>query len=111
MTRLDPVQIFRRVFDEVSKAFRMKLVDTEISMELDHKDGDSVHSVPLHKHMKGVGVLDISECRVIMVHGGSVKISPDHEDEIWVDLAEGTHQVAACRVKSENSNIYIVARS
>lgn len=111
MVKIDVAQIFKRSYDAVSQALKVKLVDTGFAIELDHKDGDSVHSVPLHKHLKGEGILDISECRVIMVHGGSAKMSPHPEDDVWFDVAEGTHIIAACRVKSEDAGTYIVARS
>ena len=110
--RYDANQCIKRAYDPESQSFKMIPSDeTSFAIELDHKDGDSVYSVPIHKHLKGVGELDIFDCRVVMVHGGSVSISPDPEDDVWVLLAPGTHEIAACRIKSDDVNTYIVARS
>lgn len=39
---LDPVHMIQIAFEEDSEAFRVKLADAEINMELNSEDGDSV---------------------------------------------------------------------
>lgn len=42
--KLDSLQIQRNMYDADSKAIRAKMVSTEMSIELNHEDGDSVTS-------------------------------------------------------------------
>jgi hypothetical protein len=88
-TKRDPNQIQQMEHDESSNAKRVRLIDTEISMELDHQDGDSVTSHPaklvvsvmnLTSEDNGdeiVPPIDCSSIREIEVHvegSGSVEV-------------------------------------
>ena len=44
LSKLDAFQIIKTVFNEISSAIAVKIVDTAFSMELDAADGDSVIS-------------------------------------------------------------------
>ena len=110
--KYDANQCLKMAYDPESNSFRMMPSDeTSFAIELDHKDGDSVYSVPMHKYMKGQGELNVSDCRVVTVYGSSIKLSPHPTDDVWFDLAPGTHEIAACRLKCEDDNTYVVARS
>lgn len=49
ITKMDPAQIQRASFDEEQMAVRVLMSPTEIAIELNHEDGDSVYS---HKKMQ-----------------------------------------------------------
>ena len=55
-TKKDPTQIAQFEHDEASNAKRVKMIDTEISMELDHNDGDSVTAHPVNLIVSAIGV-------------------------------------------------------
>lgn len=44
LTKMDPIQIQRASFDEEKMANRVVMAPTEMSIELNHEDGDSVYS-------------------------------------------------------------------
>lgn len=52
-SKLDPSQIQQMVYDEDSEAMKVKLQELEMSIELDHTDGDSVTAHP-HKAQASV---------------------------------------------------------
>ena len=53
--KLDPAQIWRKVYDHVSESLKVKLNATEINMELDHTDGDSVTAHPAKLSASALG--------------------------------------------------------
>lgn len=105
MEKLDLVHIFRKVFDSASSALKVKLAATEMSMELDHTDGDSVTSHPAKLTASVTGVtssdngsiiipeLDCSSIRSfsISVNGtGSValEVSLSDSEDSWTPVPE-----------------------
>lgn len=109
--RYDANQCLKMAYDPDACAFKMIPSDqTSFAIELDHKDGDSVYSVPIHKNMKGLGEMDISDCVAVHVYGAA-EISLHPSDDIWLPIASGYSPVAACRIRSTSENTYIVARS
>ncbi len=44
-TKIDPIHIQQLVFDEDTESYKMKMVGTEMSVELSHSDGDSVYAI------------------------------------------------------------------
>lgn len=106
--KLDPNQIWRRVYDHVSQALKVKLKNTQINMELNHKDGDSVTAHPAKHLVSAIGVTDedvviippqdissLSVCQIFLkVQEGSeqgaieVQISPVDSGDVWFHLAD-----------------------
>lgn len=130
----DPIRIARDEHDPVSKAKKVKLVSTEIAIELDHNDGDSVTSHPEKLVVKVEGVdagdnasvivpaLDCSSLRQVRVDvdgSGSVKVmvSPEDSGSYFYELgAQGNIlDVCARRIKIESvdavGDVYLVGRS
>lgn len=118
----------RQSYDEEAKA--LKTIPSEemaFHIELDHKDGDSVVSVPTHIHSKELLVpINIEEVRKISVYckEGSVKveISPSPDENYWIQIANlfagesmENREVTACRVRMKRDGVeteaYLVGRS
>lgn len=107
-SKLDPNQITQMEHDEASKAKRVKLADTEISIELDHNDGDSVKAHPAILSASALGAdnndneiipaLDISSMKELMVYVSvqsgtpqgtiQVLVSPMDDGNEYYNLAE-----------------------
>ena len=101
--KLDSVQMQRQCFDSVAKANRVKLTDTEMSMELSHEDGDSITSHPATLVANALGVsnedaevlppLNISSMKrynVYVFHKNDIRqgkldimVSPMNEGDVW----------------------------
>lgn len=119
----------RQSYDEEAKA--LKTIPSEemaFSIELDHKDGDSVISVPHHIHSKELmKPINIEEIRKVSVYckTGNVKveISPSPDEDYWYQIAnlfEGeemeNREVTACRIRLKReggmeTEAYLVGRS
>lgn len=135
-SRLDPTQITQREHDEAAKAKRVKITDTEINMELNHADGDSVTSHPAKLSVSVEGVtaqddgtviipaMDCSSLRHICgnVEGsGTIDVEVSHSDthDSWVTIATNVNEVdvPVCarrvRVRSNNvlGDVHIAGRS
>lgn len=63
-TQRDNIQIQQFEHDEISNAKRVKIADTEIGIELDHSDGDSVTIHPSKLVVSSLGV-DASDSEII----------------------------------------------
>jgi len=129
----DPIRIARDEHDPVSKAKKVKIIDTEMSMELDHLDGDSVTSHPAKLSASVIGVevadngtdiippLDCSSMRkvsVTVVGSGSVKIlvSPVDVGDVWKEvIVSDINEICARRIKIESvdvvGDVHLVGRS
>lgn len=132
-SKLDPTQISQLEHDEASKAKRVRMVNTEINMELNHADGDSVTSHPAKLAVSVTGVdssdagkeiippMDCSSLSAVAVHvqgAGSVvvEISPVDNGSFFVEAsAEDLKNLVArrIRVKSVNAqgSVHLVGRS
>lgn len=133
-SKLDPTQITQMEHDEKSKAKRVKMVGTEMSIELDHRDGDSVTAHPAKLSASSLGVeasdaneeiippLDCSSIRKLQVHvEGSgnvlVQVSLSDSEDSWLDLGQCLQPTEVCarrvRVKSVNAqgDVHLVGRS
>ena len=132
--KLDMVHIFRRVFDAATNAFKVKLTGTEIAIELDHADGDSVTSHPAKLISSATGVeasdvnqevipaLDCSSLRKIDVRvegegAVDVLVSPVDSGSYFykVGTSGETIEICARRVKVVSKgavgNVHLVGRS
>lgn len=132
-SKLDPAQITQMEHDEVSKAKRVRMVGTEISIELDHKDGDSVtvHPAKLIASVTGVEAsdndseiipaLDCSSISKVKVHvdgSGTVKImiSPVDSGSLFIEAsAADLNDLVARRIKVISvdvvGDVHLVGRS
>jgi len=135
MAKMDVTHIWRRVFDALSDALKVKVVDTALAIELDHADGDSVESHPAKLIASSLGVaspaddsteiippLDCSSLRELRVDidgSGSVSIlvSPVDSGSFFYSIggAGSTLPVCARRVKvvsvNANGDVHLVGRS
>lgn len=129
----DPIRIARDEHDPVKKCKKVSIVETEMSIELDHKDGDSVTSHPAKLVVKAEGVdasdngqeiippMDCSSLRrlSIRVNGsGTVKVmlSPEDSGDFFYEAGLGEEiEICARRVKviSEDAegDVHLVGRS
>jgi hypothetical protein len=111
----DPIRIARDEHDPVSKAKKVKITDTQINMELDHLDGDSVTSHPAKLSASVIGVevsdngteiippLDCSSMRLI-----AARIDGSGTINVQVSLSDsGDHWV---NFSGENPGSIVVAR-
>jgi len=133
-SKRDNSQIAQFEHDEASNAKRVKIADTEISMELDHLDGDSVTSHPakLTASVLGVSIvdngteiippLDCSSMRLLAVRiDGSgtitVQVSLSDSGDHWVDFSGETpgSVIVARRVRVKSidcvGDVHLVGRS
>jgi peptide deformylase len=62
--KLDSLQMQRNVYDADSKATRVKMVSTEMSIELNHNDGDSVTS---HHPTLVVNAINVSDSDIEVI--------------------------------------------
>lgn len=127
----DPTHITQIEHDEASGAKRVRLVDTEIAMELDHTDGDSVTSHPAKLVISVTGLsaedngdeivpaIDCSSIREIEVHiegSGSVSVlvSPVDQGSYFIPHT-GSGKVVARRIKIVSvdavGSVHVVGRS
>jgi len=132
-TKRDINQIQQFEHDEKSNAKRVKMVGTEISIELDHKDGDSVTSHPAKLSASILGiessdsdkqilpVLDCSSIRTLKIHldgegAFQVLLSPSDEGDYFYEASsEDLLNLCAKRIKIFSKgvvgDIYLVGRS
>jgi hypothetical protein len=87
-SKVDPVHIQQYVYDEELEAYRVHILPTEIQMELNAEDGDSV----ICKHDSiVVDQTAIQSCvgmKTVCLYGaGTVSISPDDTGSVFYDLA------------------------
>lgn len=81
-TRLDPAQIAKYKFDETIDADRVTMVNTEIAIELDANDGDSVE-------------IRAMEVRATPALGADVDVSKMRRVAVWVEGGAGSYTVTA----------------
>lgn len=119
LTKLDPQYIARCEHDEASESKRVKIVDTELSIELDADDGDSVQTQGrlIDYNLTSGEVADISICREIKVYSSgefTVEYSPKTEGEdSWISMGQSTNETAiipilAKRVKVTSASPIII---
>lgn len=132
-TKRDVNQIIKLEHDEANNAKRVKMVDTEISIELDHTDGDSVtcHPAKLTASVLGVDTddngqeiipaLDCSSIRKLNIKidgSGTVRVllSPADTGNYFYEASQADlDNLCARRVKVESVNavgdVHLVGRS
>lgn len=133
-TKRDANQITRYEHDEKSNAKRVIFANTEISIELDHADGDSVTAHPAKLSVTAEGVdaeddgkiiipaIDCSSIKTIniAVNGSgtlAIEISLSDTHDHWITLGNSTGQYDLCarriRVKSTNvlGDVHLAGRS
>lgn len=131
-TKRDINQIQQFEHDEKANAKRVRLVGTEISIELDHTDGDSVTSHPAKLSASAIGVdasdndkeiippLDCSSMRVMridVIGEGSIKVefSPVDEGDVWREGSQFEDNLVARRVRVLSvdcvGDVHLVGRS
>lgn len=134
-SKLDPSQITQYVYDSTSEAFKVKLQDTDISMELSASDGDSITAHPAKLTASALGVssptddasdiipaLDCSSLREVHVSINgtgtvNVMVSPNDSGSYFYSVggAGAILPVCARRVKvvsvNANGDVHLVGRS
>lgn len=132
-SKFDPNQIAQMTFDEPSSSSRVKIVDSEMSMELNHEDGDSVNSHPVKLMASAMGCegeqgqdvipfLDCSSLREVRVDidgTGSIILfaSPLDSGDFFYEVGgqDQTHKICARRIKvvslGVNGDVHLVGRS
>lgn len=82
LTKLDPQQIIRYVYDENSQAYKVSIVGTELSIALSADDNDSVQIVAMTKTLEA-GIHSVAGMKVACVYGSptAIRISPSDEGE------------------------------
>lgn len=134
-SKLDPSQIAQYVYDSVSEAYKVKLQDTDISMELSATDGDSVTSHPAKLTASALGVvspaddasdiipaLDCSSLKDVHVSINgtgtvTVMVSPNDSGSYFYSVGGAGAIIPICarRVKvvsvNANGDVHLVGRS
>lgn len=133
-SKYDPNHITQIVFDEESRANRVKLVDTQISIEVRAEDGDSITSHPVKLTISSLGCtsddigkeivppMDCSSLRELhaSIEGtGQVLIlaSPMAIGDFFYEVgsANQIHKICAKRIKVKSidaiGNVHLVGRS
>jgi hypothetical protein len=134
-TRLDPVHIIRSVYDEAAEAYKVKIQDTELAMELSATDGDSVTAHPVKLLASAIGVaspaadgtiiiaaVDCSSISAVHVSVNGtgtvvVEVSPADSGSYFYSIGGAGAIIPVCarriRVTSTNAagDVYLVGRS
>lgn len=111
VSKADPIQIARMVFDEESQANRVKMVDHEMAIELDAADGDSVIAVNESLVLQE-GIHSVAGMKTMCKYGSaSLSVSPhDEGDEFYtitsVELIP--KDICARRLKIEGTGTVVV---
>lgn len=107
-SKLSPHQIAQQAFDEPSSSLKVSLQNTEVAIELDAADGDSVITIPTSFQEEvvvntaqsidtiAIPAQDVTGCRVISLFASNtgssctlaVDISPSATDDFWVEAGE-----------------------
>lgn len=124
-TKRDQLLIHQFEHDEASNAKRVKITDTEMNMELNHADGDSVTSHPAKLSASAIGVdandastvvipaMDCSSLRslsVVIDGTGDLEIEISMSDtaDHWKLLGNqngSPHEITARRVRIKSVNV------
>jgi len=130
----DTTHILRDEHDPVSKAKRVKITDTEMNMELNHLDGDSVTSHPAKLTASAIGVevadagqevipaLDCSSLKQVRVDvdgsgGVEVYVSPNDSGSFFIKVGTESMIIDVCarRIKIVSvdaiGDVHLVGRS
>lgn len=134
-TRLDQTHIFRHVYDEDTESLKVKIQDTELSMELSAADGDNVTAHPAKLLASAIGVTSpaadgtviiaavdcssISSVHVSINGTGAVvvEVSPADSGSYFYSIGGAGAIIPVCarriRVTSTNAagDVYLVGRS
>lgn len=133
-SKLDPTHIAQMTFDEDAEAMKVKLEATEINMELNHADGDSVTAHPAKlvasaiecdeadDNKEVIPALDCSSLRELhlAVEGegtAEVLVSPVDSGDFFYKLGNAGQILKVCarRVKvvskTVRGNVHLVGRA
>ena len=132
-SKRDPKHIEQYEHDEASDSKKVKIVATEMNIELDHTDGDSVTSHPakLSASVTGVDIsdngteiippLDCSSIRKVsisVVGSGSVIVfvSPVDDGDVWKEVVQSDIiEICSRRIKIKSidiiGDVHLVGRS
>lgn len=131
-TKRDQNQIVQFEHDEASNAKRVKMVGTEMSIELDHTDGDSVTAHPAKLSASSIGVeaadagqeiippLDCSSIRHLRVDvegAGNVRVEVSSADQgdHWREVSSEEKDLCARRVRvicvDAVGNVHLVGKA
>lgn len=135
ISRRDAAQIAKFEHDEASNSKRVKITDTQINVELDHTDGDSITSHPAKLIASALGVvspaddgseiipaLDCSSLREVRVDingAGTVdiQVSPEDSGSYFYSIGGAGSIIPICarRIKvistNANGDVHLVGRS
>lgn len=123
-SKLDATHIAQLTFDENSESVKVKLQDTEIAMELNHADGDSVTAHPakltvsvlgIESSDNGTDIVPAQDCsslhqvRVDIEGSGSIEIlaSPNDSGSFFYSVggAGVIHNICASRIKVKSVDV------
>lgn len=133
-SKLNPSTITQLTFDADSESTKVKLVDTELNIELNYQDGDSVTSHPAKLIVSASGCTEVDNNKVIIpaldcsslreVHvsiAGSgtlnIEVSPTDSGNFFYNLGGAGMILSLCarriRVTSVNiiGDVHLVGRS
>lgn len=134
-SKLDATQIAQYTYDPVAEAQKVKIQDTELSIELSHSDGDSITAHPAKLIASALGVVSpaddgediipaidcssLSQVRVDIDGTGAINImvSPVDSGSYFYSVggAGTTHNICARRIKvvstNANGDVHLVGRS
>lgn len=134
-SKLDPTHIAQLTYDENSEAMKVKMTDSEMSIELDANDGDSVRTEPTKLTASaidctaddnGTDVIPALDCQNmrevhVSVDGSGeaqIYVSPNDSGNFFYYIGNnlgGVHQICARRIKVVSvdviGNVHLVGRS
>lgn len=110
-SKLDTIQIQRKVFDEEDESNRVKIINTEMEINVSAEDGDSVYSVPLSLSLSE-GIHPVPGMKTICKYGEcviSVSPSDDGEDFHVLTVVElEPKAICARRLKIDGAGLVVV---
>jgi hypothetical protein len=103
-SKLDPVHIQQYVFDEETESYKVKLIPTEMSIELDAADGDNIRVIPNGSKLnENDQIMSCVGMKTVCLYGeGIVSISPEDEgDEFYTLIITSLQpkEICARRIK------------
>ena len=111
ISKADPIQIARRVFDEESDSNRVKLVETEMAIELSAEDGDSVLAVHTSLVLQE-GIHSVAGMKTLCLYGSAtLSVSPHDEGEEFYSISPAETEpktICARRLKIEGTGTVVV---
>lgn len=111
ISKLDPIQMQRKVYDDQIEANRVTVVGTEMAIELSADDGDSVTAIPMSASL-AEGIHSVAGMKTLCLYGSaSLLVSPSDDGEDFYALSATQLQplaICARRLKIEGDGLVVV---